>query len=85
MNGKEDWAKFAEENGITWEEGPCHSRDQYGNEYETFIWALGQNDRLLDYLRRTNTKHVIVRMFPHKAEKEGLVRMRFSGLPEKPQ
>lgn len=85
MNGREDWAKFASEYGLTWEEGPPASWDQYGREYLTLIWSLGDTRNLERVLR--GDKHVIVRMFPHSAtnaELQSLVRMRFTSYTQKP-
>jgi|HubBroStandDraft_3_1064219.scaffolds.fasta_scaffold181527_1 hypothetical protein len=86
MNGREGWAKFAEENGLTWEEGPPKPRDQHGNEYLTVIWDKEDfGEQVLRILRKD--KHVIVRVFPHDAEfnKGHLVRMRFTSYPSKPE
>lgn len=84
MNGREDWEKFAEREGITWEEGPPKWLDQYGTEYATLVWPTGD---LAQFLRWSNIKpgqHVIVRMFPH-TDGRGLTRMRFSSYSEKPK
>jgi len=80
VNGRDEWAKFAAEHSITWEEGPARPRDQHGNEYDTFIWAEGDNARLMRYLK--HIKYVVVRMFPQT--EKGLVRMRLGAYLEKP-
>lgn len=83
MIGCEGWAKFAEENGLTWEIGPPKYQDQYGKEYLTLIWD--PRDFSKQVLKVLNgNKYVIVRIFPHPAEREGLTRMRFSSYPSKP-
>lgn len=85
MNGREEWAKFAQENGLTWEEGPPKHKDQHGTEYLTVIWDRADfGKQVLKILNQD--KHVIVRMFPHDAEfdKKRLIRMRFTSYPSKP-
>jgi hypothetical protein len=87
MIGREWWTKFADENGLTWEEGPPKPRDQHGNEYLTLIWdKVDFEKQVLRILNGNKHKHVIVRVFPHDAEfdKGRFVRMRFTCYPSKP-
>lgn len=86
MIGREEWAKFATENGIEWEEGPPTPRDQHGQEYCTLIAGDFEfAEQVKKVLGRD--RYVIVRMFPHCADlqgKAGATRMRLSFYAEKP-
>lgn len=81
MNGREEWAKFAEDNSIAWVTGKPMRFDQYGTEYSTYIWPVMDNAKLLKYLH--GDTFVVVRTFPQV--ENGLVRMRLASYPKKPE
>lgn len=86
MNGREEWAKFAADNGLTWEEGPPRGHDQHGREYYTLIYGDFEFEQQLKKVL-SGERYVIVRMFPHSADpagKSSATRMRFSSYPQKP-
>lgn len=85
MIGQEWFAKFAKENGISYETGLPQRLDKWGNEYTTLV--SGANDFSVKLLRLLGgDKYVIIRMYPHYNDGglHDLIRIRFSSYPVNP-